>query len=275
MSKNADPHAQLAEELARYWTTFTQAEVLLLQAGLKDPPAESLGENHFWPMLLAELHRRGQTVQLEALIREAARQVPRSDVLKNWMEVSMIQLAKPRVLFLKVESSHHSPIDCGSEYNALLEQLKLAGFEHRVSVHPEHLNDLSALTRYIKASTPNLLHFCCHGSKGYPAMRTQAGGLVKFPAIATILKLLFQGKDLQGVLFMGCETHKAAEEVGNFAPFAVGFSDAVKSTAATTFSKCFYEALADSKNPRDAFALAVSFASVEQPNLPGIAVFCP
>lgn len=162
------------------------------------------------------------------------------------------------ILYLGANPEAGQQIGVDRELREIAAVVRESSLRDRIFLSPVLAVTTDELHRSLLANHPQILHFSGHGHKESIVVE-EPTGLPRNVQGDSLLKLLdlFKG-DLRLVVLNTCHSEAQAKETAAFIDAAVGMAGAISDTAALSFSRAFYRALAHGADLQRAFDLGRS-----------------
>jgi hypothetical protein len=150
-----------------------------------------------------------------------------------------------RVLFLAAEPSDAARIRVDAEYRAIDEQLRLSRHRDRIRLlKPILATRPIDINRALQEHRPDIIHFSGHGSGPAGIYLEDDSGQAKLATTSALTALMQTvAQHTRAVVLNACSTQSQAEAIVQHIDYAVGTRESITDTAATAFSKGFYQSL--------------------------------
>ncbi len=163
-------------------------------------------------------------------------------------------ITKTKILFIASSPEDESVLNSGMEQRRIEEALQLSTYRNQFETIFKHGAKLETLTRELMQHNPEILHFSGHGHTKGIGMETDAGltNVIPNAALEDLFKLY--KNVIKIVVLSACHSSAQAEIISRIGIYVIGMNDEVDTTAATEFSKGFYQALGEGKTVEQAFS---------------------
>jgi CheY-like chemotaxis protein len=165
--------------------------------------------------------------------------------------------SKTKILFVASSPEEEAVLNPGMEQRRIEEALQLSTLRDHFLPIFKHGAKLETLTRELMQHNPEILHFSGHAHHKGIGMETDNGDTNVIPndALGRLFGL-YKGV-IKIVVLSACYSSTQAQMISKFGIYVVGMNDEIHMTAATEFSKGFYQALGEGKDVEQAFSFGM------------------
>lgn len=179
---------------------------------------------------------------------------------------------KKKILVLAANPLDATRVRLDKEVRTIEEAIREGEHRDKIEVVQQGAVKASDLQGHLLRHSPNLMHFCGHGTENneiileddhgdsHPVPKQALGGL--FGAL---------GDEVQCVVLNSCHSDIQAQAIAEHIECVIGMSSAIEDEAAINFSKSFYRALAYGRDMQNAFDQAcnqLELLDLEDKDLP-------
>jgi len=183
----------------------------------------------------------------------------------------MITIPVKRILILTANPQQTNPLRLGEEVREIENALLRARNRDQLELVTRWAVTPRGMQRAILDVSPQIVHFCGHGTGDQGLALEDETGQVKFVS-ATALAELFQLFDeVECVLLNACYSEVQAEAIGQHIHHVIGMNQPIGDRAAIEFAVSFYDAIGAGKGYDFAYKCGrsgISMAGIDQTNTP-------
>ena len=156
-----------------------------------------------------------------------------------------------KILFLAANPRESSQLDLEEELRAIENEIRGTLHRDKIGLIARHAVRADDLVRYLRADSPDVVHFSGHGTSEGIVLRDEATGyrIVRGEALARLLK----NRGVKLIVMNACFSNEQAGSLSDVVETIIGTTTEVGDEAARRFSVAFYRTLCDGHTVHDAF----------------------